>query len=80
MTTEPAIDPAAKQFVLYRKVDVTGVSGPGVVAEGIEFSDGRVALRWCVGGHRSTVTWDSIDAVREIHGHDGNTEIVWNPS
>tara|TARA_R100001530_G_scaffold56982_1_gene41492 strand:+ start:73 stop:192 length:120 start_codon:yes stop_codon:yes gene_type:complete len=39
MTTEPAIDPAAKQFVLY-----------------------------------------SIDAVREIHGHDGNTEIVWNPS
>lgn len=64
-------------FVLRREEDVTGVSGTGVVAEGIEFADGRVALRWCVGEHRSTVAWDSIDAVRAIHGHDGKTRVEW---
>lgn len=64
-----------KAFELVRTEDPTGVSGTGVVAEGIVFSDGRVALRWCVGEHRSTVTWDSLDAVREIHGHDGRTQV-----
>jgi hypothetical protein len=60
---------------LERTNDPTGVSGTGTVAEGIEFSDGRVALRWCVGEHRSTVTWDSIEAVQAIHGHDGATQV-----
>ncbi len=64
-------------FVLQRDVDVSGVSGTGVVAEGVEFTDGRVAIRWIVGEHRSTVTWDSIDAVTAIHGHDGATQIRW---
>jgi len=66
-----------KTFILRRNTDVTGVSGTGVVAEGVVFTDGRVALRWTVGEHRSTVLWDSIDSVRVIHGHDGATEIVW---
>lgn len=66
-----------RPFVLYRVEDSTGVSGTGVVAEGVEFSDGRVALRWCVGEHRSTVMWDSIASVRAIHGHDGKTKVTW---
>lgn len=33
------------RFELVRDVDVTGISGTGVVAEGVEFSDGTVALR-----------------------------------
>ena len=33
-------------FKLQRKVDCSGVSGTGVVAEGVEFDDGQVALRW----------------------------------
>ena len=64
-------------FILVRDEDVTGVSGTGTVAEGVEFSDGRVALRWIVGDHRSTVTWDSIESVTEIHGHNGATRIEW---
>jgi hypothetical protein len=43
---EPLSDPGPRPFVLRRLVDETGVSGTGVVAEGVEFSDGTVALRW----------------------------------
>ncbi|AER47690.1 hypothetical protein [Mycolicibacterium goodii] len=67
----------ARRFVLHRAEDVTGVSGTGTVAEGVQFSDGRVALRWIVGEHRSTVTWDSIDSVEKIHGHNGATAVRW---
>lgn len=66
-----------RTFVLERTEDVSGVSGVGTVAEGIEFSDGRVALRWIVGEHRSTVSWDSIESVEKIHGHGGATTIRW---
>jgi hypothetical protein len=69
--------PTARRFVLQRDEDETGVSGVGQVAEGVEFTDGRVALRWIVGEHRSTVTWDNIDNVEAIHGHNGRTRIVW---
>jgi hypothetical protein len=67
----------ARRFVLQRDEDETGVSGTGQVAEGVEFSDGRVALRWIVGDHRSTVTWDNMDNVEAIHGHNGRTRVVW---
>ena len=66
-----------RAFVLYRKEDVTGVSGTGIVAEGVEFMDGKVSLRWVVGEHRSTVAWDSIHSVEVIHGHDGRTRVVF---
>lgn len=64
-------------FVLQRLEDVSGVSGTGIVAEGIEFSDGRVAMRWIVGDHRSTVSYDAIEDVKAIHGHNGATEVIW---
>lgn len=67
-----------RTFCLVRHEDETGISGTGVVAEGIEFTDGRVALRWIVGENRSTVTWDSVAAVLAIHGHNGKTEIRWD--
>lgn len=70
--------PHARLFVLERDHDVTGVSGTGVVAEGVQFRDGTVALRWLTGEHRSTVMWDSIYSVEKIHGHDGKTRIVWD--
>jgi hypothetical protein len=66
-----------RRFVLHRDEDETGISGTGRVAEGVEFSDGRVALRWCAGEHRSTVTWDTVRDIEAIHGHGGLTRIVW---
>lgn len=66
-----------RRFVLQRDEDVSGVSGTGTVAEGVEFSDGRAAVRWIVGDHRSTVAWDRVESVDVIHGHNGATKIVW---
>ena len=66
-----------RRFELVRYRDVSGVSGTGVVAEGVEWSDGTVALRW--GGQFPTTTvWqDGIDALRRIHGHNGATTVRW---
>lgn len=64
-----------RTFWMIRDEDVTGVSGTGVVAQGVEFDDGTVCLRWTVGEHRSTVLWPSIASVEAIHGHDGKTTI-----
>lgn len=66
-----------RRFHLHRDHDVSGVSGTGIVAEGVEFSDGTVVLRWLSGKHRSTVVWPDIAGVEAIHGHNGATRIVW---
>ena len=67
----------SRRFELHRDVDTTGISGVGVVADGVEFPDGLVVLRWA-GGMRSTVVHDGgIRNVKAIHGHTGDTRIVW---
>ena len=66
-----------KTFTLERDIDVSGISGVGTVAEGIEFSTGKVAIHWISNDHHSTVVWDSIDSVIAIHGHNGATRLVW---
>jgi hypothetical protein len=66
-----------RSFELHRDEDETGLSGTGVVAEGIRFSDGTVAMRWLTDPIRSTVLHDKIENVDIIHGHNGKTRIVW---
>lgn len=63
-------------FALYRVEDVTGVSGRGNVAHGVQFADGTVVIRWR-GEDPSTVVWGSLDAAMRVHGHDGKTKVVW---
>lgn len=63
-------------FKLQRDEDVSGVSGIGVVAEGVEFTDGTVVLRW-LGVHSSTVVWKSLYDAMTILGHDGCTRAVF---
>lgn len=65
-----------RRFHLQRNQDVTGVSGTGVVADGVEFPDGTVVLRWR-GDHQSTVVWSDVDTAMKVHGHGGATELVW---
>lgn len=77
MSNENQFMPKFMRFRLRRLKDVTGVSGDGIVAEGVQFSDGRVAMRWIVGGARSTVVWDSVTSAIVVHGHDGNTVLEW---
>jgi hypothetical protein len=68
---------SAHTFRLLRHRDLSGVSGTGIVAEGVEFSDGAVAIRW-LGEHPSTVAWNDIRHMEAIHGHGGDTEIVFD--
>ena len=65
-------------FVLNRLEDVTGVSGEGIVAWGVEFPDGVVAIRWKSEWPTSVVFHDrGMAAVEAVHGHNGKTEIVF---
>ena len=65
-----------RRFYLDRAVDSTGVSGIGRVAEGVEFSDGTVVLRW-MGATSSTIVHTSIAGVEAVHLHGGDTVITW---
>jgi hypothetical protein len=67
-----------RTFVLRRHQDISGVSGVGDVAWGVEFPDGTVVLRWNSAWPTSVVFFDrGIEAVRAVHGHDGRTVIHW---
>jgi hypothetical protein len=65
-----------RRFALVRQVDYTGVSGVGVVAFGIAFSDGHVVLRWCT-AHPATSSWSSLDDMLAVHAHGEGTSIQW---
>jgi hypothetical protein len=63
-------------FSLVRTDDVSGVSGTGRVADGVQWPDGTVTFRWRT-AKATTVMAASIEDVQEIHGHDGRTKVVW---
>lgn len=67
-----------RRFQLVRAEDPSGVSGTGVVAEGIEFTSGRVALEWLSAYPTSVVFHQKgLESVTAIHGHGGLTRIVF---
>nr|WSS66762.1 hypothetical protein OG284_36690 [Streptomyces sp. NBC_01177] len=64
-----------RRFVLHRHEDVTGMSGEGLVADGVLWPDGTASVRWR-GEHPSIVFWDrGRVSVEFIHGHVGATEV-----
>lgn len=65
-----------KNFFLVRKQDVSGVSGTGIVAEGVEFHDGQCVLSW-FGRHHTIEVCPKLADVLAIHGHNGTTEVVF---
>ena len=68
-----------RRFTLDRGHDESGVSGTGIVVEGVEFSDGKVVVRW-LGEHCSTVVWDNFEEFWLIHvaSHPSNqSRILW---
>ncbi|WP_378735372.1 hypothetical protein [Nocardia brasiliensis] len=65
-----------RTFEFQRDADVTGVSGTGVVADGVTFDDGVTVVRWR-GERRSTVVWPSVEDAIAVHGHDGATRLVY---
>jgi hypothetical protein len=68
-----------RRFYLLRKEDVTGVSGPGVICEGVQFTNGTVVFRW-LSDSPSVTTFFGENAVEEMldkHGHGGRTVVIW---
>jgi len=66
-------------FELQRDQDETGVSGTGKVAQGVEFDDGICALRWLT-ATSSTAIYASAAELVTIHGHGGQTRMVYLPT
>jgi hypothetical protein len=69
----------ARLFRLVRHTDASGVRGTGTLAEGVEWSDGAVAVRWR-GRWPSTSTWDCIESLLATHGAGGRTQVHWFPT
>ena len=65
-----------RRFWLYRREDQSGVSGTGYVAEGVEWTDGRVDVRF-LSTHKTDNGFPNLKELMNLHGHDGGTEIVW---
>lgn len=76
-----------RRFTVYRRGDLSAthneqqVNPPDVPQfEGVVFSDGSVALRWCT-PLKSTSVWASLDDALGVHGHFEErygTHIVWH--
>lgn len=65
-----------RRFSLQRLKDPTGVSGAGHVADGVEFDDGVVVVRWR-GENATTTVHKRIKSVEAIHLHGGTTRLAW---
>lgn len=65
-----------RKFNLHRREDESGVSGTGIVTEGVEFSDGTCVMRWLT-STKSTALYNNIDELVQIHGHQGRTVAVF---
>jgi hypothetical protein len=69
---------APRAFRLVRDVDETGISGTGIVAEGVEFTDGVVAIRWMGKWPTSVVFHDrGMESLLAVHGHNGKTRVEY---
>lgn len=65
-----------RRFVFNRTKDISGTSGTGIVAEGVEFSNGTCQMRW-LSQMESYTTFANAKVMETIHGHGGATAIEW---
>ena len=65
-------------FQVIRDVDHSGVSGVGLVAEGWESSDGKTVVIVWLSATPSVCIYSDIRHVEAIHGHGGDTRIVFD--
>jgi hypothetical protein len=78
----PAPTRQPRRGYVIRKVDVTGISGLGHIAEICVFSDNFTVIRWLGGPPQNQPKHEVYDnkgpdPFIQISGHNGNTEIVW---
>jgi len=76
MALDVVFNDSLRRFALEREQDMSGVSGTGRVAVGVEFSDGQCVLKWLTHVN-SLAVYPNVEALMKIHGHDGATRMVW---
>lgn len=64
-----------RAFYLDRRVDASGISGTGRVAQGVIFDNGWVAMTWLT-EHTSVCFYTSIEEVLAIHSHGDKTVVI----
>jgi hypothetical protein len=87
MSEEDTDRPEFRRFYGDRSKDVTGISGEGVVVEGVVFSDGWGITHWLDRPpmnepkteiwHRPWWRRQGPDPFTKISGHGGATKVVW---
>jgi hypothetical protein len=57
-----------RRFTMRREHDASGVSGTGLVLEGVQFSTGVVVIHWLTPPPRGSISvFDSLDQFLTIH-------------
>ena len=65
-------------FKVIRDIDHSNVSGTGLVAEGWESTDGETVVLVWLSATPSVCIYGDIRHVEMIHGHGGDTRIVFD--
>lgn len=68
-----------RTFTVCRQADESGVSGLGIVVEGVVFATGHCVVHWLTPAPRGALAiWDSIDDFIKVHikPHPGNVTII----
>jgi hypothetical protein len=65
-----------RRFAFLRDEDETGISGRGLVVEGVQYSDGHCDYRWMT-EHQTSQSAANLDIIIAIHGHNGRTRVVF---
>ena len=68
-----------RTFTVYRSADETGISGDGVIIEGVLYATGQVVLHWLLPANRGSIAiFDSFRDFLEIHveSHPSNGTII----
>jgi len=68
-----------RRFVLMRDSDPSGMSGVGVIAEGCQWTDGSVYMKWLKTDFKTETRFENIASVENLHSHAGAepTYVVW---
>lgn len=69
-----------RRFTIARRYDKTGVSGTGVVIQGVQFATGHVVIQWLTQPDGDIQTKDSLQKFLDIHvlSHPENgTILTW---
>jgi hypothetical protein len=67
---------APRRFLLVRSEDISGVSGTGAVAQGVQLYTGQVVVSWLREPNGMGI-YQSIDDAITVHGHGGATVVEW---